>query len=244
MSNFRYIYGKHASYAALTNSKSEVRRAYISQNILEDSNFASALKGVNYEIRDKAFLDRLTAKDQAGGVHQGIVLECRPVEWYSLQEITDLMEQKKQATIVALDQVTDPHNLGAILRNCQAFGVTAVIVTKDNSAIKSPVVAKVASGALEHVPVCVVANLSQAIKNLQNQGFWAIALDANTSEDIDEIRDFDKKILVLGAEGAGLRALTKQTCDITVKIPIHESIDSLNVSATSAIALYVASLKK
>lgn len=241
MSNVRYIYGKHASKAALLNSKSEVKRAYVLQSFLEDKSFMSLLRTVTYEVRDKAFLDKLASK--MGGVHQGIVLECKPVAWFSLQEIEDMVESKKHATIVALDQVTDPHNLGAILRNCQAFGVDAVIVTKDNSAIKSPVVAKVASGALEYVPVCVVANLSQAIKNLQQKHFWAIALDANTNDSIEKIREFDKKILVLGAEGAGLRSLTKQICDVMVKIPIQESLDSLNVSATSAIALYVASVK-
>jgi 23S rRNA (guanosine2251-2'-O)-methyltransferase len=137
-----------------------------------------------------------------------------------------------------LDQLTDPHNVGAVLRSCAAFAVDALIVTKDHAASESAVVAKSACGALEMVPLVQVTNLASSIGELQQEGYWVMGLDGNAKNMLHKSRPTNKTALVLGAEGAGLRRLSAERCDELVKLPIHPQMESLNASNAAAIALY------
>ncbi len=140
--------------------------------------------------------------------------------------------------VLLLDQVTDPHNVGAILRSAAAFDVGAVIVTDRNAPQESGVMAKAASGALEVVPLIAVTNLVQAIETLKKSGYWIAGLDGAARKAIHEAKLDNKTALVLGAEGAGLRRLTTEHCDFLVKLPISDKMESLNVSNAAAVAMY------
>jgi len=170
-----------------------------------------------------------------GSVHQGIVIECEPLNQPSLQHWLDLGINKP---IVLLDQVTDPHNVGAILRSAAAFDVGAIVATDRNAPQESGVMAKTASGALEIIPLITVTNLVQAIELIKKAGYWIAGLDGEAKQTIAEAKLDSKTALVLGAEGAGLRRLTAEHCDFLVKLPMSSQMESLNVSNAAAIAMY------
>lgn len=164
-------------------------------------------------------------------VHQGVAALVQPLSQPALHEV-------EGARIVLLDQVTDPHNIGAILRSAAAFGAAAVVVTKDHSAPESGVMAKSASGTLELIPLVTVVNLSQAMAELKQRQYWCIGLDARGEKALHQVPSFAKVALVMGAEGKGLRHLTADQCDLLVRLPMAEGVESLNVSNATAVALY------
>jgi 23S rRNA (guanosine2251-2'-O)-methyltransferase len=174
----------------------------------------------------------------AGSVHQGIAALVEPLVPPDLLEICDAAESSGSSLLLILDQVTDPHNVGAILRSAAAFGAQAVVVTERNAATESGVLAKSASGALEHVPLVPVTNLARAMAQLKEAGFWCIGLGAEGGETLAEIDLSGRVALVLGAEGAGLRRLTRDNCDKLARLPTQGPIGQLNVSNAAAIALY------
>lgn len=226
-----YLFGKHAVLAALSNPMRKVRRVLVTKNAQKE--LEGALKQVkNPQVADAQKLDALLP---TGSVHQGIVMECEPLDQPSLPEWIDRGVEKP---VLLLDQVTDPHNVGAILRSAAAFDVGAVIVTDRHAPQESGVMAKAASGALEVVPLIAVVNLVQAMENLKQAGYWTAGLDGHAKEMIADAKLDRKTALVLGAEGAGLRRLTAEHCDFLVKLPIHPQMESLNVSNAAAIALY------
>jgi 23S rRNA (guanosine2251-2'-O)-methyltransferase len=165
-------------------------------------------------------------------VHQGVLLIAEPVD------VLDLKDIPRDGLVVALDQVTDPHNVGAVLRSAAAFGVSAMIVTGRHSPEVTGVLAKAASGALEHVPFVEVKNLAKALDALGERGFLRIGLDSEGDKTISEVTVKRPVCLVLGAEGKGLRPVTKASCDVIVRFPMPGAITSLNVSNAAAIALY------
>ncbi len=169
-----------------------------------------------------------------GSVHQGIIIETMPLPELGLDYIT-----KKGGKIVILDQVTDPQNVGAILRTAAAFNVTAIIIPKDNAPEESSALAKAASGTLEILPIIRVTNLVRSIEDLKKHGYWFIGMDGDTETEIGDIKDLSTNTaLVMGAEGKGLRRLTREACDYITKIPISVQVESLNVSNAAAIGLY------
>jgi 23S rRNA (guanosine2251-2'-O)-methyltransferase len=170
--------------------------------------------------------------------HQGIAIRVNRLAGDSLKDIVVSAGDSEHHKIIALDQITDPHNFGAILRTASAFGMDAVITTKDNAVQDNAIVAKTACGALEHLNICYVSNLSQALDLLKENGYWVIGMDANADVTVNKLSEYKKICLVMGAEGAGMRKLTKESCDLLVKIPIKTRIDSLNVSNAAAIAMY------
>ncbi len=194
---------------------------------------------IPYEILDARQFSRYVPES---AVHQGLACEVEPLPLLNLHDYLTMAENKepgsKPEILVLLDQVTDPHNVGAILRSCAAFKVGALIVPKHHSPDENAVIAKTASGALDMVPVITVTNLNQTLDQLKDNGFWCFALDVPAQQDITKVKGYEKIALVLGAEGKGIRPSTLKHCDVIVQIPIISEIGSLNVSNAAAIALY------
>jgi 23S rRNA (guanosine2251-2'-O)-methyltransferase len=161
-----------------------------------------------------------------------MILEAKPLRQPQLKEI------EQSGVVVMLDQVTDPHNVGAILRSCAAFQVTAVVTTARHSAEPSGVLFKAASGAYEHVPFVKVTNLARAMEELREAGFRLVGLDSEAGIELGEVDKTPPLVLVLGAEGKGLRELTRKNCDVVAKLDFSGAIRSLNVSNAAAVALY------
>ncbi len=223
-----WIYGVHATVAALNNPERVCKRVVMTQNAMEEHGAPPA--PLKAEIMAHKDIEQLVGRD---AVHQGVAILVEPLEGLALDEI---LETEKP--ILLLDQVTDPHNVGAILRSAAAFDVAAVVCPKDSSATEGGVMAKAACGALDMVPFIHVTNLSRAIEEIQKAGYWVAGLDGSADKNIRDAKLGKRTALVLGAEGKGLRRLTAENCDLLVKLPMHERMESLNVSNAAAIALY------
>jgi 23S rRNA (guanosine2251-2'-O)-methyltransferase len=172
--------------------------------------------------------------------HQGVVIEVEPLEEVWLDDL--LTQAPEKAVLLVLDQVTDPHNLGAILRSAAAFGAIGIVTQDRHSPPESGVVAKAASGALERVLWARVVNLARALTDIGDAGFWRIGLTGDARIELKEALGPKRVALVLGAEGAGLRPNTREHCDELARLPISEAVESLNVSNAAAVALYAASV--
>ena len=173
-----------------------------------------------------------------GAVHQGIALDCAPLPELTLQDLLIKTNNKDSSLFVILDQVTDPHNVGAIIRSAAAFGADGMIMQSKHAPSLDGVLAKTACGGVEHLPVASETNLSRAIEELKDNHFFVYGLDER-GEDISNIKSGGKSVLVLGAEGPGLRRLVKENCDTLVKLPMQGALESINVSNAAAVALYV-----
>jgi 23S rRNA (guanosine2251-2'-O)-methyltransferase len=194
-------------------------------------------KDVAVTFSDVADLGRLVPGDAP---HQGVVIEVEPLEEAWLDEL--VTGAPERAVLLVLDQVTDPHNVGAILRSAAAFGAIGIVTQDRHSPPESGVVAKAASGALERVPWVRVVNLARALEEIAEAGFWRIGLAGDAETDLQDALGPQRVALVLGAEGAGLRPNTREHCDALARLPITEAIESLNVSNAAAVALYAASI--
>ncbi len=226
-----YIYGLHAVRAAIENPNREKTTLFSTPNALgrlQDRTDTSVLE-LEIEQRTPGELDRLVG---SGAVHQGVVLEVMPLPR------PDLASLENYKLIVILDQITDPHNVGAILRTACAFGADAVISTARHAPHESGVLAKSASGALDLVPYIEVNNLGEAIKALKKQAVWCIGLDSEAKTALGQPQDEKNIALVFGAEGKGLRHKTRQLCDQMLALDMPGPIKSLNVSNAAAIALF------
>jgi 23S rRNA (guanosine2251-2'-O)-methyltransferase len=210
----------------------KIKRVLVTKNAREEIGEAAFANHKNVVMGDTARLDALLPQ---GSVHQGIVVEAAPLSQPSL---ADWLSEDASKPILLLDQVTDPHNVGAILRSAAAFDAGCVILTDRNAPAESGVMAKTASGAMEIVPLITVGNLSQALDTLKKAGYWTAGLDGEAKESIAQAKLDAKTVLVLGAEGKGLRRLTAERCDFLVKLPMSGKMESLNVSNAAAIALY------
>lgn len=225
------LWGRHAVEAALRNPEREHRKLWATQEGI------ASLDGelpANFplEYAAPADLARLVDRDAP---HQGLVLECEPLPDLHLDEVLDAGSDRP---VVLLDQVTDPHNVGAILRSAAAFGATALVTQDRHAPPESGVVAKSASGALELVPWVRVVNLSRALEELAEAGYWRIGLAGEAEATLAEALPAGRVALVLGAEGEGMRHNIAQHCDSLARLPISEAMESLNVSNAAAIALY------
>lgn len=223
------IYGAHPVEEALKNPKRKFVKLTCTLNGAERLKGFTEPLGITPEIVNPKLLDRRLEPD---AVHQGMFLEAKPLRQPQLKEI------EQSGVVVMLDQVTDPHNVGAILRTCAAFQVTAVVTTARHSAEASGVLFKAASGAYEHVPFVKVTNLARAMEELREAGFRLVGLDSEAEITLGEVDNAPPLVLVLGAEGKGLRELTRKNCDVVAKLDLSGAIRSLNVSNAAAVALY------
>ena len=232
-----WLFGLHAVRDALLNSNRQKLRLIVTQNAQVKLAEAIEQSGISPEIVDPR---KFSAPLDPGSVHQGAALEVKPLEWGSLEDRCFDAHR-----VILLDRVTDPHNVGAILRSAEVLGAQAVIGTRHHSAPEAGALAKTASGALERQPYLRVRNLADAINDLQRIGFIVLGLDGDAEQTIDAALSglSDRPVaLVLGAEGPGLRQKTRETVDKLVKIDASGDFGSLNVSNVAAVALY-ASLK-
>lgn len=234
-----FLYGVHAVTAALRNPKRLHQRLMVTTSGFEAIREAfEQMQSEGEKLPQPIYvenvdIDRLLPRD---AVHQGLLLDAQPLEEPDLADF--LLTAPDNAKIVMLDQVTDPHNVGAILRSASAFGAIGVIVQKLHAPDITGTLAKTASGAVEHVPVLREVNLSRALEQLKNAGFFCIGLAEEGEETIAELETKGKVCLVMGAEGDGLRRLVAENCDVLAKLPTSGPISSLNVSNAAAVALY------
>ncbi len=230
-----WLFGLHAVRDALMNPNRQKLRLIVTRNARDKLVEAIDFSGVQPEEADPR---KFTAPIDAGSVHQGAALEVKPLDWGGLAENCIGREHPR---VILLDRVTDPHNVGAILRSAEVLGASAVIGTRHHSAPETGALAKTASGALERQPYLRVRNLADAITELQSMGFLVLGLDGEANETVESalVGKLDLPVaLVLGAEGPGLRQKTKETVDLLVKIDAAGGFGSLNVSNAAAIALY------
>jgi len=228
------LWGKHAVAAALDNPERKILKAWATR---EASAFMQFPSDLPVTLADVADLGRLVPHDAP---HQGVVVEVEPLEEAWLDEV--LTSAAPQSVLLVLDQVTDPHNVGAILRSAAGFGAAGIVTQDRHSPPESGVVAKAASGALERVPWVRVVNLARALEEIGEAGFWRIGLTGDADTDLKDALGPPRVALVLGAEGPGLRPNTREHCDALARLPISDTIESLNVSNAAAVALYAASI--
>ncbi len=230
------IWGRHPVEAALKNPAREHRKLWATREGIETLD-GDLPEGFPVEYADPADLGRLVAKDAP---HQGLVLECEALENTFLDEFAT---GDAARPIVVLDQVTDPHNVGAILRSAAAFGAACIVTQDRHAPPESGVVAKSASGALETVAWVRVVNLARALDELAEAGYWRIGMAGEAEATLAQSMPTGAMAIVMGAEGEGLRQNIAAHCDTLARLPISSAIESLNVSNATAIALYAAATR-
>ncbi len=226
-----YLYGLHTVRAALDNPRRDKRELLATPNALARLRETGDVPKLRQREVTPKQLDELLGRD---AVHQGVALEVAPVERFGIDDIEPL------TLVVVLDQVTDPHNVGAILRTACAFGADAVLTTQRYAPSETGVLAKAASGALDLVPLVEVRNLGDALESLKARGIRVIGLDSEAPEPLAPRGGSGPLAIVLGAEGKGLRQRTRAVCDELVRLDMPGAIKSLNVSNAAAIALFAA----
>lgn len=230
-----WLVGRHAIEAAIKGKRREIKKILVAEKQQHKYEEFLQRQGAPVYVAPKQELDA-KCPDQP---HQGIIAE---VGVLSQPDLEDVMANA--SLFLMLDQVTDPHNLGAVLRSADAFGCDGVIVPAQNSAPVTSVVAKAASGALETVPVITVGNLNKALELLQKEGFWSVGLDGYAEKTLAETDLKGRMVIVMGSEGKGLRPLVAKHCDFLAKIPMTSGVESLNISVATGITLYEASKQR
>lgn len=236
-----WLHGRHAVLAALANPERRCHRLLAtpeSRAMLEEA-IAQGVIPARLTI-DSAARKDIESRVAPGAVHQGIALLVDPLESPDVDDFARMASTRDASVVVLLDQVTDPHNVGAVLRSAAAFGALGVIVQDRNAPEEAGTLAKAASGALERMPLARAVNLSRALDQLKEAGFWCVGLDASAPETLDKIDLTGKIVLVLGSEGQGLRRLVRERCDSLARLPMTDAVESLNVSTAAAVALYEA----
>jgi len=226
-----YIYGVHSVSAAIANPRRKKITLFSSKNALErfSEKEQALIANIDVQVLPPKDLDRLVGTE---AVHQGLVLKVMPLPRIDLKSLDDFR------LIIILDQITDPHNVGAILRTACAFGASALVTTARHAPQETGVMAKSASGALDIVPVIEVGNLGEAIKTLKKQAVWCVGLDSEADMPLNGADIEHNVALILGAEGKGLRQKTRQLCDQMFRLDMPGAIKSLNVSNAAAIAMF------
>lgn len=229
-----YIYGRHAVGAALANPRRHVRTLYTGPKLAAEERakllaLRDTVKTVSVDSAE------IAATFPAGTPHQDVTLEVAPL---SVPHLDEVARPKGPRLLLMLDQVTDPHNVGACIRSAAALGAAGLITQDRNSPQENGALARAASGGLETLPWCRVTNLSHTLDSLKDQGYWVVGMAGESAADIDAVEANDRLVIVMGSEGAGLRPLVAKHCDLRVRIPMTDKVESLNVSVATAIALY------
>ena len=241
-----WLYGVHACLAALANPERDVRRIVVASDAADDLELpvveaanaafeACEVPRPQIEWRDRRDIHDLLPRE---AVHQGIAVEAMPLPYPVIEDIIEASEGMASASVVILDQATDPRNIGAVMRTAAAFGALGVIVQDKHAPDITASMAKAASGAIERLPYVKVTNISRAMEQLKAAEFWCVGFDGHTDDTLNAKHLKGRNVLVLGAEGAGLRRMTRENCDLVVKIPMTDAVESLNLSNAAAIALY------
>lgn len=235
-----WLWGAHPVLAALANPERRCRRLLLTSEAARThgpgiAELSSQRPLPQPETIERADLDALLPP---GAVHQGIALVAEPLAAPDLQALVEAAQGRETAVIVCLDQVTDPHNVGAVLRSAAAFGALGLVIPDRHAPEETGTLAKSASGALERLPLVRVTNLVRALDELKEAGFWTAGLAGDAPRTLAEAKLSGRIVLVLGSEGDGLRRLTREHCDHLVKLPQSDLVESLNVSNAAAVALY------
>ncbi len=234
----RILFGMHAAEAALSNPKRSIRQAYLTENAAAKLGPLIAARGVATTLLHPHDFDALAG---AGAVHQGAVLDAEPLAQPGLDEFLDALPAGRPAALAMLDQVTDPHNVGAVLRSAAAFGIGALIVQDRHSPPVTGTLAKAASGALEHVPLIATVNLARALTRLKDSDFFCVGFDSEATQAFDAAAaSMPRAVFVFGAEDKGLRRLIREGCDVLCALSAPGKIKSLNISNAAAIVFYEA----
>ncbi|MFH1805159.1 MAG: 23S rRNA (guanosine(2251)-2'-O)-methyltransferase RlmB [Pseudomonadota bacterium] len=232
------LFGRHPVLMAIANPQRTIHRIWATENT-RDEILGALADADRHDIQvDSAGRTDLDDMLPPGTVHQGMAMHCAPLPQMSVEELLEEQQDSEQSTILILDQVTDPHNVGAILRSAAAFGACAVIVPDRHAPPETGVLAKSASGALETVPYIHAGNLNRTLDVLKAANFWLAAMDGEADQTLAEAKLKGRIGIVMGSEGDGLRRLTRENCDFLVKLPMTDRIESLNVSNAAAVALY------
>jgi 23S rRNA (guanosine2251-2'-O)-methyltransferase len=228
------LYGWHTVVGALANPARRIRTIFATENAVK----RLAADGIALKVTPQIVRpDEIAKRLGPDAVHNGLLAEADPLE------APDLSQLPAEGIVLVLDQITDPHNVGAILRSAAAFGAKALVTTARHSPEATGVLAKSASGALEYVPMVTVQNLARGLAALRERGFFLVGLDSEGAADLASTELRTPLALVLGAEGKGLRQLTRATCDVTARLDLPGAIKSLNVSNAAALALYIATAR-
>lgn len=226
------IYGRNPVKEAL--SANRLKKVFVAKGF-SDQKFLTQLEQAHIQF---VFVSNQELDNMCKGVHQGIAAEIKPYQYCSLEElIIKGNKQDKFPIIVILDGINDPHNLGAILRNADVFAATGVVIPKHNQVMLNSTVAKTSAGAINYVPVALVSNLNQAIKNLKDAGYWVVATDGSANINYQDIKYDFPTAVVIGSEGQGVSSLVLKNSDYIVKIPQYGHVNSLNASVASGILL-------
>ena len=233
------VYGLHAVSAVLRAEPERVLALWLAEGIrperVREFKQLAAIAGIGIQACSKKQMDAWVA-----GNHQGIVADCRTASLGGEPELAALLPQLSKPLLLVLDGITDPHNLGACLRTADGAGVDAVIIPRDKSVGLTPTVRKVASGAAEHMPLFAVTNLARSLDLLKQHGVWVVGTAGEAQQSLYQAELEGPIALVLGAEGKGLRRLTRERCDYLIRIPMAGSVSSLNVSVASGVCLFEA----
>jgi 23S rRNA (guanosine2251-2'-O)-methyltransferase len=241
MSDKEYVFGLHAVQALLDKAPKRVKRVYLLRGRVDARVQTVGDLAQQHDVP----VERLSPEDidkmAEGGVHQGVIALVTPSQLWSEEMLTLLLDNLEgPALLLVLDGVTDPHNLGACLRSADAAGAQAVIIPRDRSASLSPTVRKVACGAAETVPLVAVTNLARTLKQLQQRGLWVVGTAGEAEQLIYQVDLKVPSVIVMGAEGSGMRRLTREHCDYLAKLPMAGGVSSLNVSVAAGVCLFEA----
>lgn len=238
MAQAEWLYGIHALDAVVKREPERLIELFIlkgrDDDKIRDIVNAARKLGVSVQFCQRKVLDDKVKGEQ----HQGVVARAKPGKQYDEKDLDEIIRQADTPFLLVLDGVTDPHNLGACLRTADAAGVHAVVVPKDKSAALTPTVRKVACGAADVVPLVQITNLARTLRGLQDAGVWVIGTAGEAEQNIYDCKLTGPTALVMGAEGKGMRRLTRETCDELIKLPMAGSVSSLNVSVATGVCLY------
>lgn len=238
MSNLEQVYGLHAVTALLQHHPKRVKELKLLQG-RDDAGVQEILRLAQQQRISVQYLERARLDELVDGVHQGVIALVSPSQIWGEAMLDELVDRKRDnLLLLVLDGVTDPHNLGACLRTADAAGVDAVIIPKDKSATLNATVRKVACGAAEVVPLVAVTNLARSLKKLQQQGVWIVGTAGEAQQSLYQQQLSGSLALIMGAEGKGMRRLTREHCDYLVNLPMRGAVSSLNVSVATGVCLF------